>query len=217
MFISWASIYEGSTDESYFGALLPRVLNDLILSNANRTVDVADFPAMRFGKSGKHIDEIAEEICDGMEAFDLLFSHADTGGRSLERTAIARSMAYAQAAHARCGYDVMACFPILPRKEMEAWALTDGHAVCRSLGFRGNPSELNLPSTARQAERLSDPKEILRLAIGEVKRRVRPSDAARLLTSIAQTQSIERLRLCASYASFERSLSEHLEEKGYYR
>ncbi|WP_372524228.1 hypothetical protein [Alteriqipengyuania sp.] len=192
-------------------------MNDLILQNASRRVDVADFPAIKFGRSGKAVEDVAREICEGSEAFDFLFAHADTGGRAQQATATARAMAYANAAADLCGYPVDRCFPILPKKEMEAWALTDASAVCQSLGFAGDFRNLGLPSTPRQAEALADPKLTLRQAIAHVKRRVRPSDPSRLLASIAQIQDLARLRQCASYLQFENALGNQLNADGYFR
>lgn len=218
MFVTWASVYEGSTDASYFDVLLPRVLNDILLQNGARPVDVADFPAVRLGARGREIAKIASEICENQEAFALLFIHADTGGREQEKTALERAQAYVNAANELCGFLVQEnTQPILPKKEMEAWALTDGDAICDALGFTGDRSILNLPAQPAQAENVPDPKAAMLHILRSVKRRVRPSDPARLLASIAQAQSLERLRLCPSFADFENGLKGRMEAKGFFR
>ena len=217
MFVSWASIYEGSSDATYFGTLIPRVINDILLARARRPVDVASFPSLEFGARGKSLEEIAREICEGQEAFHLLFSHADTGGRSQEVSAVDRAMAYARAASDLCGFETEKCFPILPRKEMESWALADSGAVSTALGYKGNPSDLGLPTSAQAAERLPDPKLTLHQAISSVKKRVRPRDSARLLASVAQIQSLSVLRGCRSFGEFEASLIGRLDSEGFLR
>lgn len=218
MFVTWASVYEGSTDASYFDILLPRVLNDILLQHGSRPVGVADFPAVRLGERGREIAKIATEICENRDAFALLFIHADMGGREQEKTALERALSHANAANELCGFQIEEnAQAILPKKEMEAWALTDGDAICNALGFTGDRSSLNLPIQPVHAESVPDPKAAMLHILKSVKRKVRPSDPARLLASIAQIQSLDRLRLCPSYTEFENGLRGKMELQGFFR
>ena len=85
MYLAWALFCEGITDRSYLEILIPRVLEDLLLRNGNRPVDVARQSAVPIGQRNRTVDAVAAEACDAREAFHLLFVHAGTGGRALQQ------------------------------------------------------------------------------------------------------------------------------------
>ena len=84
-YVSWAALYEGSSDALYFDVLIPRMLRDMIACEGNTLADVPDNAVVRLGHRSRQVETVAQEICHYREAFDLVFIHADTGGRDVER------------------------------------------------------------------------------------------------------------------------------------
>ncbi|MGT2515623.1 hypothetical protein ACVOMT_16565 [Sphingomonas panni] len=213
MFLPWAAYYEGNTDASYYDVLIPRVIDDILLSDGLRPVVVPETPAVRFGLEGREVQRVASQICTERDAFHILFVHADTGGRALEAEIVHRREAYAMAANAECGWPLERTINLSPRHETEAWALADADAVCRALGYKGDPRHLPLPATPSAAERLTDPKAVLRAIAEDVSGRSnRPSNG--LLTAIAQEQSLDVLRAVPSFQAFEQELRQALATLG---
>lgn len=165
IYLSWAVLYEGTTDQAYFDVLIPRLMEELTRLHGTRTVIVPSGPTIVLHR--RDIEQVAREACEAREAFHLMFVHADTGGRELEADVDARSLRYCEAMHAICMWPPQRCIAVMPRHETEAWMLGDSAAIADALGYRGNPSDLGLPSDAEEAERLPDPKQVLRCSAGQ--------------------------------------------------
>lgn len=206
-YVSWASFYEGPSDALYLDVLLPRMIRDLVAQRGVDVVEVPDAPAVRLGERGRAIENVAEEACEFSNAYEVVFIHADTGGRALEQGLDNRAQAYCEAFNARCEWPLNRCLTITPRHETEAWLLADGQAVAATLGYTGNPTEIGLPATAKAAEKLGDPKLTLANAMKEVRGRRRNYEIANLFPAIAQRQRLDMLRGSQSFASFEGRLS----------
>jgi hypothetical protein len=80
-YVSWATFYEGPTDQAYFELLIPRVMEDIIMLHGIRHSTIPPAPAVRLRRG--QVDEVAREACAARAAFYLVFIHADTGGRAL--------------------------------------------------------------------------------------------------------------------------------------
>lgn len=214
-YVSWAAFYEGSSDALYLSVLLPRVMRNLVANEGVSPVEIPDLPAVTLGSKGRSVDAVAEEVCASREAFDIVFVHADTGGRHLENSMEPRANAYCTRFSELCDWPIQRCVMIMPRHEIEAWLLADGHAVTAALGFRGDHAEIGLPDNAQAAERLSDPKQVLNAAITQIvgRRRVRRID--NIWPAIANGQQIELLRGSTSFSDFEERLRACLRQGGY--
>lgn len=94
MYLAYALFCEGSSDYSYFEVLLPRVIESTVLRGGRVTVDVPERPAVRLGRRGRTVGEVAAEACDRRGAFHVVFVHADTGGRGQLARVGHRSSAY---------------------------------------------------------------------------------------------------------------------------
>ena len=94
---------------------------------------------------------------------------------------------------------------ILPRKEMEAWAIADPEAVGAALELSGRVKSIDWPQTPAEAERVQDPKALLVAAVRSV-RGARASRIDSVLSSVAQRQSLSILRGAPSFAQFEQRL-----------
>lgn len=214
MYLSWAAFYEGGSDHSYFDILIPRLMEEIILIDGVRDVTIPSAPAIYLGRNGREVGSVSNEICENSKVFHIVFIHTDVGGRGLATNLESRSLAYGKAAFELCQWNSDRCVVLAPRHEMEAWALADPEAVMQALGYRGKANSLGIPSTAAEAERLTDPKSILEQAARQIQRRRFGKGGAQLFSSIAQNQSIEALRGSESFRSFESGLRKGLYSLG---
>ena len=212
IYLSWAILYEGTTDQAYYDLLIPRVMEEIVRLHGTTHSTIPPDPAIRLTRGP--VERVAREACGARDAFQLAFIHADAGGRHLEATLDHRSTHYCQAMHESCGWHLVRCVTITPRHETEAWLLADPEAVCDALGYRGPPDSVGLPVNAREAECISDPKAVLEAAVRKVRGRRRTSNVTQIFAAIAQRQRFERLRNAHSFASFERNLTAALADLG---
>lgn len=209
-YLSWAAFYEGNTDALYLDVLLPRVIRDLIASHGTDIVEMPDNPVVRLGCTDRGVGAVAREACSYRDAFDLLFVHADTGGRGLERNLGCRSTAYCSAIRNECEWQDLQCVTVTPRHETEAWLLADVQAIAETFGYEGDPAAVGLPMTAREAERLNDPKSTLEQAATQIIGHKRNSSIVHTFPSIGQRQRLPTLRTAQSFVQFEQRLLESL-------
>jgi Domain of unknown function (DUF4276) len=206
-YVSWATFHEGPSDALYFDVLLPRLIEDIITREGVRHSDIPSNPAARLGIRGRSIDQVAAEACANKNAFEIVFIHADTGGRALEANLAARADSYCARMSALCDWPPRRCVTVTPRHETEAWILSDPGAVTDALGYRGSHVEIGLPANASEAEKLLDPKATLASAIMQVVgNRRRNSGVDKLFPAIARQQDIQMLRHSRSFQAFEGQL-----------
>lgn len=214
-YVSWATFHEGATDAAYLEVLLPRILEDIIAERGIHNSDVPATPGVRLGLNGRAVDDVANEACDAKDAFEIIFIHADTGGRGLAETLASRSASYCQRMYEICQWPTERCVQVAPRHETEAWVLADPSAVLGALGYNGDFRELGLPKDAAAAERLVDPKATLDTALGQVAGpRRRRARVEQLFPAIAQRQELSQLRRSSSYQNFEAALVRCLQHVG---
>ncbi len=209
-YVSWAAFYEGGSDALYFDILFPRLIRDIVAREGTDVVEVPDIPAVKLGQQGRGIAHVAAEACAFRDAFDILFIHADTGGRAQESRLDDRASAYCLALAERCAWPKGQCITVSPRHETEAWLLADGLAVTDALGYCGSPNEIGLPEQAQDAERLHDPKQTLRDAIERVAGRRRSQSVSNIFPAVAQRQRLDELRRSRSFRDFETQLRQCL-------
>lgn len=206
IYLSWAAVYEGPTEHSYFDVLLPRIMEEITRVDGTRTVTIPATPAVALSRYGRDIARVAEGVRDNAAAFHLLFIHADTGGRSVRESIGQRSTAHCQAVHELCEWNPARCVIVTSCHETEAWVMADPNAVMAALGYRGKIGDLGLPSDALQAERLVDPKVVLENAVVQIRGRRARRNGSQLFSTIAQTQDIAALRGSSSFRAFESKL-----------
>ena len=200
-YLSWAALFEGASDETYFELLIPRVMEDIIVTRGTRHSTIPPTPAIRLKRDT--VEVVAREACNAKDAFHLLFIHSDTGGRNVETALEERSGRYCEAMHAICDWPPVRCITIAPRHETEAWILADPDAVTAAPGYVGSPGSIGLPGNAIEAERLVDRKSALATAVNQVRGRRRPFSAKQMFPAIAQRQSLVKPRVATSFAAFE--------------
>ncbi len=214
MYLSLALFAEGTSDYEYLEPILVRSLEDIAAREGRRTIDLSQ-TVIRLSTGLRDIGSVSEQICAGMGSpppFHIVFVHADTGGRAIERNLAQRSTAFCEAAQQSCGWPCERCVIVAPRHETEAWVIADPGAVAATLGVTRH-EELDLPADARAAELVPNPKVALQQALNRVTRgrRRRVED---LYPSIAQRQDLAKLRLSRSFRAFEDGLRSALKSYG---
>ncbi|MGW5155695.1 hypothetical protein ACWEPN_09445 [Nonomuraea wenchangensis] len=141
-------VTEGDTDELFLGRVIGRQLRALT-DHAPRPVDVqaVQYGVCRMIKDDDRVRQAIQELADDCH---LIFLHSD----HRERDKASR--------HA--GESVI---PLVPVKETEAWLLVDAQLWSRVPGADLSP----LPSKPREAERIPDPKSVLRAVLAGVRHR----------------------------------------------
>lgn len=212
IYVSWAALYEGKTEQAYFEILIPRLMEEIVLTRGIRSATIPPAPAIRLRRRG--VQQVAREACEAKDAFHLVFIHADAGGRRLEAAIEGRSTSYCEAMHAFRALSLARCIVIAPRHETEAWILADPRAVADALGYRGSPNSIRLPASPMDAERLSDPKAVLAAAVRDVRGNRRPINLMQIIPAIALRQSMSSLRQAPSFRGFEENLVDALIDLG---
>ena len=213
IYLGWGALYEGETDAQYYNALIPRVMTEIVLRRQARATVIPDVPSVRLSRGT--VSQVAEEACRAADAFHLVFIHSDTGGRGSQETLLNRTVLYCAEMQKICGWKPVRCVAIAPRHETEAWVLADPSAIMAALGSRALPASLGLPADANQAEQLTDPKDVLTRAIRQASgRRRRQMEAKYLYSTIGEQQSLDRLRVAASFMEFEARLTDALVDVG---
>jgi len=205
-YLSWATFYEGESDALYLDIIIPRAIRDIIARCGSDLVEVADNPAVRLGGQGRAVDAVSDEACSFKGAFDIVFIHADTGGRGLQENLHNRSKEYCEAMQQKCDWPSPLCVTVTPKHETEAWLLCDASAVAGAFGYTGNPIQIGLPASAHAAESLIDPKATLVQFANAITGRRRARNIDTTFPAIAQRQDLSILRGATSYRAFEERL-----------
>lgn len=79
-YVSWAVLYEGAADRSYFDVLIPRVMEEIVLRRGIRLSTIPSNPAVLLSRDT--VEKVAKEACEAKDAFHLCFIHADRRQRS---------------------------------------------------------------------------------------------------------------------------------------
>ncbi|MFM9851419.1 MAG: hypothetical protein ACKVOJ_01245 [Sphingomonadaceae bacterium] len=213
-YVCWAALYEGNSDRAYFNILIPRIIENLLVTEGIRNSSVTTSPSVELGGDGRSVEAVAVEACSAQEAFHLVVIHADTGGRAQNQNIAGRSVKYCEAMRERCNWPKERCIIMKPSHEMEAWVLADPLAITSAFGYRGNAKDVGLPDNPKEAERLVDPKATLSAAVQKIRRRRSPNRMELLLPAIAQRQTIASLRQSKSFLEFETELRVGLSSLG---
>jgi hypothetical protein len=213
MYLSFGIFCEGNSDRAYLNVLVPRSIENLIISEGERKIDIASQP-IEIPFKNRTIEDVANAACQAKDAIHLFFVHADTGGRGQQQGINQRSLAYCEAMNRICEWPCVRCVVIAPRHETEAWVMLDQDAVAQALGFQGALTDYGMPQNARESERLEDPKSTLNTIIESVRGRRRRDSATDLYPAVAGRQSFDSLRTAQSFVAFEERLRAALRSLG---
>lgn len=214
-YISWSIYVEGPTDAEYLKVLIPRVIGYLLSQSDGPLSTVPESPAFTFGIPRLDLEKIAKKVCEGSEAFHILFVHGDTGGRALAEQLNHRTCALCERIEAVCGFQRSRCIIVAPNRETEAWTLADISAVRQVFGLAAGVPLQGMPATPTAVEHLQDPKQVTQDFLGRVSGGARRRRPRWPFESIAQKQDIELLLQVPSFRSFSDALKEALRGLGH--
>lgn len=177
-------------------------------------IDLGDRPDHR---SRPRDERIAAAARAAEGAWIVLFIHADADARDA-RTAIAERV---QPAIDRLASDLgtnKQAIAVVPIRMTEAWLLADIDAFRSVLGTTLDGDALGLSSVvAHGAERVADPKALVRHAIAVVKPRARAAQVASYRARLGEAVSLERLRRLVAFRTLEQDFRAALSELGILR
>ena len=76
IYLSWAALYEGGSDDSYFEILIPRLMEHIVARHGTTKTVIPTTPALKLRRAP--FREAAAEACEGRDAFELVFVLADS-------------------------------------------------------------------------------------------------------------------------------------------
>jgi Domain of unknown function (DUF4276) len=217
--LSSALYCEGPGDALFLRPLLLR-LCETTAADAQEPVEVPD--VIDLGDKAEHQsrprdERIASAARAAEGAWIVLFIHADADARDA-RTAIAERV---QPAIDRLAADLGAnkqAIAVVPIRMTEAWLLADLDAFRSVLGTTLDVDALGLSKVvAHGAERVTDPKALVRQAIAVAKPRARAAQVASYRARLGEAASLERLRHLFAFQALERDFRAALVELGILR
>jgi len=210
IWIGAALFCEGTTDHLFFDALIPRVIADLTQESPHH-IEVNILDALPNRLRGRYTD-FREEVSSYAAAMNLLFLHCD-GGSDPDT---ARNRVLAPYVDAIAGLGGFESIPVVPVREMEAWALADPAAITAVTRSTVSTDDLPLPHRAGDVERITDPKQCLDQAVRicHAPRRGAVLKGYEFLGLLGERVSLERLSLVPSFQAFTRDLTDALGRLG---
>ena len=206
---------EGPTDIRFLAPLLRRLVVDLC---ASTQVDIPD-EVIDLGQGmsglGRRDFQVREAVRLNASGLAIVFIHADGAGSPDQKRA---EQCIPGIQRIREDYAArIRGVPVVPVREMEAWALTDGDAVRAATGSRLDDVALGLPERPALAENVTDPKQRLR----EVFERARPKSSRRTpdrwegyLSLLGEQVRLPRLRELTAFQQVESDLRGALVDLG---
>jgi hypothetical protein len=188
---------EGPSDAWFFPTLIGRALNQICLREATAPVEVADVQVLPVDRSGGLVDGVISAVTERLDSTTVVFYHYDGGSD-------------AGSERAKYWDPLVAAWqllpgerqlvPLVPVREMEAWALADRTALRRVAGDRWLVREVFQRDRLAEVERLTDPKRTLRdIASSGRGARLRARDPADYLTLLAEHISLAELAAVPSF------------------
>lgn len=100
----------------------------------------------------------------------------------------------------------------MPVRETETWAILDGDALRQVLGTTLTDQAMGLPRTAREAEKVKDPKALLNHAFKATQPtgRRKSLGTSPHLAAMGECVALDKLRGAASFAALEAELTDAL-------
>ncbi|WP_435008490.1 DUF4276 family protein [Tundrisphaera lichenicola] len=212
-YLGLALYAEGPTDYWFLLPILRRLADDLCLREAIDQVQIGDVVPVDAPKKDRPPDRAARilaavESVDG--AFDILFVHTD-GANDPKRARLEKVQPAIELLKRQSPRWADGTVAVVPVRETEAWALSDGDALRTALGSRLPDDQLGLPAKTAEVESLPDPKRSLDQAyLNAVGRRRPPRNG--ILAILAEQIRLEGLRNVPSFQNFEEDLRRALRD-----
>lgn len=200
--LSIRAVVEGPTDKPFFDGLLQRALDQLCLSLVEPVVevDVATWrPRVVVGQS-RH-EAVLGQVRAVFPHVDVVFLHVDGTSRP-ERELKKYFTPLEKLWRSQAGLPVL--LPLVPVREMEAWALADRHLLEQLVRRVWSPSEVFEGERLGQVEQLSDPKRTLAEIVALAPRGRQNREATDYLPLLAERISLRALERVPSFAAWSR-------------
>lgn len=159
IYLQTGFVGEGETDHDFLAPLAARLCAELASTESQLEFEIPDpEPVHLATRAGNAPRQVVDQVLSSHSHLDILFYHTDaasdvSGAYDYRVNPVVQGLASS-------GVRVIG---MVPRREMEAWALADPIALCRVLGF--DAERVSVPGTFRpsRVEGINDPKMELRL------------------------------------------------------
>lgn len=201
---------EGRTDYDFLRRVGERVVDALVLAKSDQTVEIAFHDVMPGGRPGNAPSDVVAAVKADFDYLDLLLYHTDAAGN----VQVANTTRVDPVRAGLTG--LVPVVGMVPKREMEAWAIADVNALCRVLGL--SLSTVTVPHEFRptRVESLGDPKAALVEFVAKVPTRgVRSSDPnLRLLGALAYEVDLDLLGSVPQFRTFRQETEHALRSLG---
>lgn len=210
-----ALVAEGPTDYRFLPSVLYRLTEDLCLHHGLSAVEVDPVRALELDRTIRdRTEQIVAAARQAEGSYQVLFLHTDGAGDP--EAAIRERFVRWNRGLAALGRADERAIAVVPVREMEAWALSDGEALRGAFGTTLSDDQLGLPRRTQDVENVRDPKRTLEAAY---ERAFRPRTPKRpvvaALEAIAERVALARLRLLPAFQRLEQDLRDALRELQY--
>lgn len=207
---------EGPTDFDFLKPLVARLLEELLLQEAEEDCEVgAPLDVKPNDRAGNAPAAVVHEVMKNFSFVDVLFYHTDAGN-SLAR-AYSERVARVSAGLQQEGW-VGEVVGVVPKREMEAWAVADAERLCAVLGVARTKVGVPLDFRPTSVESISYPKTALNDFVEDVRDRARGvASGQSLYAALSQRLSLEVLLLVPQVRKLRDDLREALLRQGVLR
>lgn len=203
---------EGPTDLRFLAPVVARLTSSILLERGRYSVTVSPVIDVGTGTTQGRAERLTEAVGELQGTVDVLFVHADGSGDPegaldhVVRPLIDRL----QTEH---GDAAPTCVPVVPVREMEAWAIADPAALAHLLRSQLDAEALGLPSDAARCESVADPKAALREAVSRARSRTRRRRGGIPYEPLGERVHLERLDRLPAFQRMRAALIEALGDR----
>lgn len=183
---------EGSTDQRFLAPVLGRLVSAVLTDHGRYPVVVGPVTDVATGVMRDRAGALSRAVGRAEGSLDVLFVHADGAGdpADVRDTVVDPLIQRVTSDH---GDAAPACVPVIPVREMEAWAIADPMALAALLRSTLDADALGLPTDARTCESVDDPKAALVQAVARARSRTRRRRASIPYEPLGERVDLARL------------------------
>jgi hypothetical protein len=190
-----ALVVEGISDSWFLPTVLTRALRDIFPPAVG--IDIQEVTLLPVRCAGGLVEGICAAAAEKRDSLTMVFYHYDGTADTLR----ARRQYWDPLVDAwRLIPGGRELVPVVPVREMEAWALADAAALCDIVGSGWSRRDAFQADRLPDVEKLEDPKRTLREITARGRgTRQRRREPREYLTQIAERVSLEQLRAVPSF------------------